>query len=486
MVKVMQQISEIIMQEVPTISGIATLLLIIYILINIYNDWNVIAEMFGRIRNIYGTCRKKYYQYKRKKYDKELCNKEFIEWQYNVMKLIYSELIEEKKKENIAISLSKLEIENKSYEYESVTVQMKEIPYPFDEICSKNRLQVQKDISKPRYSFEQAISKRNPVFKQYQNLMHYTVRYPKRLGYMLDEILIDSGSGKAEIRAYSGNYFNNLMQSHILEYELYKLYKSLHKNKESQKEFALSRAYLMKHLPIRASIHKKFAQEEGRREADVLLSGKYRSSLLGIQMFVLVKNRSGSYDALRIRRSSDVAAKAGYLQFIPSGGFEAMNDATDFDAQWDNYSITKVLFRELLEECIGMGEDSVNFSSNAVSPDKVYFNEHIEELLKLIENKMAHLVFLGTSMNLVGLRQELSFLLRIDDFKFASRLTSNYESKSAIHLIDIHNLEKEGFWYRDENDDDLKLLNCTSAGLFELARKSTLYQEALLQKHCNT
>ena len=93
--------------------------------------------------------------------------------------------------------------------------------------------------------------------------------------------------------------------------------------------------------------------------------------------------------------------------------------------------------------------------------------------------KSAHLEFMGTSMNLVGLRQELSFILRIDDASFASYLVGNYESRSAVHLVDIKELEQGKFWVRDEKDNDLKMLNCTSAGLFELARKSELYQEAL-------
>lgn len=59
------------------------------------------------------------------------------------------------------------------------------------------------------------------------------------------------------------------------------------------------------------------------------------------------------------------------------------------------------------------------------------------------ENPKAFLEFVGSSMSLVGLRQELCFVMRIDDSSFANQLTSNYESKAAIHLVDIHELEKE-------------------------------------------
>ncbi len=126
----MQQVSEIIMNKIPTISGIATILLIIYIIINIYTDWNVVLELCSRIWNLYGTCQKKYYQWKRKKYDKELCDRKFIDWQYDAMRLIYGDLINEKQQQGIKINLSKLEIENKVCEYEAVTIQMKEAHYP--------------------------------------------------------------------------------------------------------------------------------------------------------------------------------------------------------------------------------------------------------------------------------------------------------------------------------------------------------------------
>ena len=59
------------------------------------------------------------------------------------------------------------------------------------------------------------------------------------------------------------------------------------------------------------------------------------------------------------------------------------------------------------------------------------------------ENPKAFLEFVGSSMSLVGLRQELCFVMRIDDSSFANQLTSNYESKAAIHLVDIHELEKK-------------------------------------------
>lgn len=82
---------------------------------------------------------------------------------------------------------------------------------------------------------------------------------------------------------------------------------------------------------------------------------------------------------------------------------------------------------------------------------------------------------LGSTMSLVGLRHELSFILVIDDMELGGSLIGNYESKSAIHRININLLENRNFWI----NDDLDKLNCTSAGLFELVRRSELYKKCL-------
>jgi hypothetical protein len=193
-----------------------------------------------------------------------------------------------------------------------------------------------------------------------------------------------------------------------------------------------------------------------------------------------------------------VAAKPGFLQFIPSGGFESMNDCNDFDAQWDNYSISKVLFRELLEECFGQDEDDALTSGNNISPERIYHNTCIKKLIQMLndDNQTARMSLLGTTMSLVSLRHELSFILCVDDPDFAAKLIGNYESKTAIHLVDIHNLETFIYWHREDeategkkckakkntNLDDLQNLNCTSAGLFELARECDIYLNALKQK----
>lgn len=380
------------------------------------------------------------------------------------------------------IDFTRLEIEHRSHTYESVTLKLNPVDYPFAGICSKSFLTRKNDLEDKDDEIKQKYKR---YVNSYYRLIKQTIRYPKRLGYMLDEIVLDENDAKRpwHITAHSGIYSDNLKTSHILEYELYSLYlKDKKKNGQIKDK---SREEILKQLPIRNFIHQKFADEaktsDGdkrlRCESNVLVSGRYRSSLLGVQMFVMVKNHANSYDVLRMRRSINVVAKPGFIQFIPSGGFEAANDGDDLDSQWDNYSITKAIFRELLEECFGLDEDDRSTSDNNVSPDKLYSNKHISDLINMLEtgDGRARMQLMGTSMSLVGLRQELSFLLRVDDPKFSLNFIGNYESRAAIHMIDVKVLEDAEFWM----NDDLAKLNCTSAGLFELARENEIYKAAL-------
>lgn len=481
----MKDFVQLISVYFPQIATFITeVIFVVFLILNISEDFDKIAGFVNKIFDVRKHIDSLIYAKKRKNYNKTLYQSEYLNWQKAVLDKIYGELIEEKNKEFRKlyaqddfipqIKFSEIVFNDiKRHSYEAITLKLLPVDFPFRGICSKKELLRKKDITEEQYPGIIATHKKQ--VSRYYRLIKETIRYPKRMGYMLDEIVLGKANMEQpwKITAYVGNYENNLKTSHILEYELYQLYrcdKVLKWNvKDKTKEEILGK------LPIRNYIHERF-KKEGCRESDVLTSGKFRSSLLGVQMFVLVKNYSGSYDALRIRRSLNVAAKPGFLQFIPSGGFEAMNDCTDFDSQWDNYSLVKAIFRELLEECFGQDEDDKKATGNNVSPDRIYSNEHIRDLMRMLENSQkAQMQLLGTSMSLVGLRQELSFILRVDDPLFASMLIGNYESKSAVHLIDIRTLEDSDFW----TDDDFEKLNCTSAGLFELARESEIYKKCL-------
>lgn len=467
----------------------------------VYTESPAIRKLLKLPKHYYALLKKKWFTRKRRKYNKELMSREFMSWQKEVLFGIYRPLIASLREEGVDIDITHIVIEGKDEdsnsitvkeEYECVTIPVKSVPYPFKGVCDKLKLKTrsEEDVLKSTWKYEE---NRVGDLRKYRNLIYYTIKFPKRLGYMLDEIEIENGNLRG-ISAYPGIYEHNLLESHILEYELYRVYQE---NKLSQRSKADEA--LMDKLPIRREIHNKFIMadeknketkeeskktKEERKESNILKSGKYRNSLLGVQALVLVKSRVGTYDVLRIRRSEQVASKAGFLQFIPSGGFEAYNDDLSFDAQWENYSITKVLFRELLEECFGMDEDAER--SKNQSPESIYFDENIRKILEQLlkqgnaaeESPKIIFEFIGFATNLVNLRTELCFLIRIDDPDFSGRMQSNEETSQTIRWIRMDEVERLDFWKR-EDGNDLELLNCSSAALWELARKNSHYREAL-------
>ena len=66
---------------------------------------------------------------------------------------------------------------------------------------------------------------------------------------MLDELLIDKNS-KWLLKSHVGNYEGNIKTSHILENELYNLYKKYNNNTVNDREWMLN------HLPIKNYIHR--------------------------------------------------------------------------------------------------------------------------------------------------------------------------------------------------------------------------------------
>ncbi len=312
------------------------------------------------------------------------------------------------------------------------------------------------------------------LIKEYDKVIEQTVHFPDKVGYMLDKISLD-GTNAPQVSAKVGYYYSNVLQSHILEYELYRQYKKRKKIDISRPDVENPLFY----LPFRKKIHDKC----GNGIHDSLLSGAGRASLMSVQIMVLIANKSESYDCLRIRRSENVSVKAGFTQFIPSGGFEAFNDGDDIDTQRSNYSINKILFRELAEECFGMPE-TTEFCRRPV--EDIYNQPGITDVLKMLQEnfgddqvrKKAQYQFIGITQGLVSLRPEFCFLLVLHEPDIVSKIVCNSETNKMISLIDIRELETAGFWPADE----LVNLNSTSAALWELARESELYKECLNPK----
>ena len=184
---------------------------------------------------------------------------------------------------------------------------------------------------------------------------------------------------------------------------------------------------------------------------------------------VIVKNHSGNYDILRIRRNKDVVAKPGFLQFIPSGGFESFENKDDFDTKYSNYSLSKSIFRELMEEFFGVSEEP---EEKDISSEHIYSYSQVKRLIKLIDEGKAEFSLLRSSLSLVSFRHELSFVIKIEDEDYSNELKCNYESFSSISSISISEIKNKDFWLNFCNDNsDIIKLNATSASLLNLVEE---------------
>ncbi|MCR5706308.1 MAG: hypothetical protein K6G48_05900 [Acholeplasmatales bacterium] len=403
-----------------------------------------LGKKIGKAVHWYSTLR-------RRRYDKVLASVDFLKYQREALYLIYdSELKKVEENENkLGYSVKKVNVFD--HDYEAVYINFKNIPYPFNDVIDKENGCDYDVDSKPKLSCKK---------RKYKKLIKRTIRKPKKIGYMLDEL--DPKNAKFKVKC--GTYEQNLYSSHYLEYELYLSYKK--KGREilnSNLDQGEKRKRLLELLPER----KRIVEEMEREGKSVFTSGLGRYSLLGVQALVMIKNSNDNYDVLRIRRDSNVAAKPGFIQFIPSGGFETFENKDDFDTKYANLSLNKALFRELMEECFGIDEEPNNYH---ISSEHIYAYPEVMQLVNLIKDKKATFSLLGSTMSLVSLRHELSFIIKIEDENFSKHLSCNYESNGVISSIDVRRLSKKNFWMKySYSDEDLAKLNCTSAALLNLA-----------------
>jgi hypothetical protein len=280
---------------------------------------------------------------------------------------------------------------------------------------------------------------------------------------MLNRLVLDEKGRIEKIIAFTGTYEQNVYTSHILEYELYKAYLSKKVNVNT-----LDCDKILEFLPIRYSIHKNITENE------VLSTGVGRYSLIGVQILVLYKNHiDNKYNVLFIKRSQDVAAKPGFFQFIPSGGFEifenedAINDLGILPRVLkNNFSLPKVLFREFVEEVFG--EEEFIHNEKGIPVDSVLSNKNVLEIIKMISKNEAYFEFLGSTIDLVGLRHEFSFILRIDNIEFSKNSFKPNHESANVDNCKIDEIEES------INKDKL---NQGSAGLLYLAKQNHLFKE---------
>ena len=177
------------------------------------------------------------------------------------------------------------------------------LTYPFSTLCCKNDLTIT-DRSFIRPALKPQLD--------YWALVSEKVKYPEQMGYGMLGYRFNERDQIVAVTAQTGTYKQNIIDSHYLQYELYRAYSSkssLEKLGKASREVALTL------LPERKRIH----DQNGNNP--VLHNQMNRFSLLGVQA-VFAYRVDGAYRVRVIKRSPKTAIRPGYYQLIPAGNFE--------------------------------------------------------------------------------------------------------------------------------------------------------------------
>ena len=308
-------------------------------------------------------------------------------------------------------------------------------------------------------------------FKEYHQIVGANIKNPDRPGFMLDKLILNKDDKMTGFESHIGTYAENVYSTHVLEYELYKLYK---KYPNSSMDDLIKESHHRNHIHQEA-ISSRGTDHFKEKMKESLTDGKNRASLLSVQMLVLLKN-GDDYNIKIIQRSSSVAIAPGCFQIVPSGGFEVFNDSTAGYSSYeikDNYSPGMAVFREYLEEIFGQ-EEFEGKVSGSVS-EILLKNTKIKEIEDMLHKGDADFLFLGSVMDLSFLRQELSFVLVIHDENYDrnNQFLGNDESsnKQFVPNIRLSNFEnEEEIWGK---------LHGPSAAMWELFKETDLYRELI-------
>ncbi len=314
-------------------------------------------------------------------------------------------------------------------------------------------------------------------YSEYSKVLAEKVRFPDRPGYMFDKILTNEKGQLEKIRVHVGTFAENIYSSHVLEYEMYQVFLEF-----GDKEFSdpSIRQKIRNSLKVRNQIHSGIVFGDNSSYIDCmrmsLLQGKGREALLGVQMIVIIySERAKQYEVKLIQRSRNVAIKPGVFQFIPSGGFEIINDSDDYEYDdlelKENFSPGCAIFREYLEEFYNLPE--FDGSGTGSLEDRLLKDPRIVEIEEMLTNGDAEFHFLGSVITLENLRHELSFALVIHDKEYNNRqfFGNNESKKGRIIGVNLTNFENsKTIW---EN------IHTPSAAMWALFKRSSLYNELL-------
>jgi hypothetical protein len=118
------------------------------------------------------------------------------------------------------------------------------------------------------------------------------------------------------------------------------------------------------------------------------------------------------------------------------------------------------------------GEEEFIHNEKGVPEENILNHPKVTSLIEMIHNREAFFEFLGSTVDLVTLRHELSFILRVDYVAFSKhQFKPNHESRN-VQLYPINEVDKK-------LSADKKLLNQGSAGLLYLVKQNHLYKQII-------
>ena len=355
----------------------------------------------------------------------------------------------------------------------------------FDSLCDKKS---------SNFTFELSNHKQYQnygYYKEYSSLFSGLIKYPDRPGYMLDELEFNGRNEVAGIRAHIGTFAENVYSSHVLEYELYKIYIKF-KDKDIDNSNVWMR--IIENFKRRNSIHNGVDNlwksiDDSRESKQAIANHLHKTlkkiysahSLLSVQMLVIIKSSiTHEYELKIIERSSKTVNCHGIYQFVPAGGFEVLNDSEDGvyseNELNSEFSPGCAVFREYLEELLNRPEFEGNSTGNV--GERLLKDPAILEIEKMIADGRATLQFLGSIVGLEMIRHELSFLLFIDDESYDSRnkFIANYECKKGRieENVTVENFESQEEIWRN--------IHAPSAAMWHLFKKTDIYKKLIANK----
>lgn len=262
------------------------------------------------------------------------------------------------------------------------------------------------------------IKQKKELIRDYGKILGESVKYPKLIGFMLDHYNLNENKKITHIYPKIGDYSLNLFSSHILEYELLRAFEKVRGDDNFENY------NIWDYLPFRKYIHQPNSKECSIE--NILYTGIRRYSLFSVQCFVMFRDKNKSkYATILMKRAinpNKIAAKIGFYQFPPAGGFELYEKEQIHtgDAIIENYSLRKAIFREYLEEIFGIDDfKAVDPTTNRETTNNVLYHKEVRDILLMINNGTARFELLGVAVDLVTLRHELSFILMIEDESYS-------------------------------------------------------------------